>query len=900
MPIRVTQPDDEDGKYWFDQHAADAVVAFFPRYLKHFKGEWAGKPFDLSPWQENIIRQVFGWKDKNGNRRYRTVYVWVPRKNGKLLDLDTPIPTVNGWKRNGDLKKGDQIFAESGSVCNVVHAHNPVTPDQCYRVVFSDGTFIDAGDEHLWTIERKNPSAKWDIVTLTTQQIVEEGITINRHDAKNERKFRLKLHNALQPTSKELTIDPYLFGAWLGDGTSSTGSLTLNDRDRVEIVSQFPDDFEYSESCFKNSCARVTAHGLRSRLNWEGVINNKHIPNGYLFGDEHQRRRLLQGIVDTDGHVDRVSKVEITTVIEQLSKDITTLARSLGFKVSCIQEIAKLNGREIGPKWRINFTAYKEDNICTTSWHVNRLKPRPENPTRSRTVQITSINPIPTKPMRCITVDSPSSLYLAGEGMHQTHNSTLAAGVALAALMGDAEPGAEVYLIARTESQARIVYDFITQMISQDEMLSAKLTAFKTAVWCDELGAKIEPLTGKPKGKHGLNASCIIGDEMHEWDGDDLYTFVHQSEGTRRQPLDFLISTAGQREGVGYEHYLLCEAILEGEIYAPDTFVFIAAADAEKDQNDPKYWTYEETMADANPGYGTSVKPETMSSEVAKAISNPRKENDVKRYYLNLWVDQAVRWLNMARWDECGHAKDGPVGIKDIGLPQDKQPVIYRTTNMRWAKFEERFIGRRCLVGVDLSTIVDLTCASFVFPPDDNFPLWSMMPRFYLPKDDLEERTKRDKFDYQAAADVGALYLTDGEVVDYDFVREDIIAMSEKFQIAVIGIDRWNSTQIATQLGEKDLEVSLFGQGYASMSGPTKFLERIMLQKRLDHGGHPVLRWNARNAAVTRDAAENMKPVKDKSTGRIDGIVAGIIGIGIGDEYMNDDSKSVYDERGIL
>lgn len=477
--------------------------------------------------------------------------------------------------------------------------------------------------------------------------------------------------------------------------------------------------------------------------------------------------------------------------------------------------------------------------------------------------------------------------------------STMAAGFALILLMGDGEPGAEVYLIARTESQARIVYSFVNQMIPQSPELSALLTPFKTAVWCDELAGKIEPLTGKPAGKHGLNASGIIGDEIHEWADDELFTFVHQSEGTRAQPMDVLISTAGKRDGVGWEHYQLCEAILEGEIHAPDTYVFIASADAQRDEEDSTYWTTAEASEEANPGYGVSVKPDFLASEVEKAVSNPRKENDVKRYYLNLWVDQDVRWLNMAKWDACGHKNEEPVeAMKKFDKPV---PVIYRKANNRWMDFREKFAGRRCMTGVDLSSTTDLTAAVHVFPPEETGGIWTVIPRLYIPagtEQELKDRTRRDKFDYKAAADMGAITLTDGDVVDYDRVREDVLTDSEHFQIEVVGIDRWNSTQIATQWQDKGLEVELFGQGFASMSGPTKFLERIVLQKRLDHGGHPVLRWNARNVAVAKDGAENMKPVKDKSTGRIDGIVGVIIGIGVSDDYM-DDSRSVYEDRGL-
>ncbi len=491
--------------------------------------------------------------------------------------------------------------------------------------------------------------------------------------------------------------------------------------------------------------------------------------------------------------------------------------------------------------------------------------------------------------------------------------STLAAGVALLLLVGDGEQGGQVYCIASTEDQAKIVFKFASNMVNMSPELSRIIEPFKTALWCGSLGATLAPLTGKAQGKHGLNASGIVGDEIHEWPSDDLYTFVHQSSGTRRQPMDFLISTAGKRDGVGWEHYQLCEAILNGEIDAEDTYVFIAAADARRDAEDPAYWRTEEAMWDANPALGQSVKLEFLMAEVARAQSNPRLQNDVKRYFQNLWVDQAVLWLDMERWDRCGLDVFGGRGeaLGPPPVPNDQLgrelPLIYRTPtksyNHRWSHFRRLFRGRQCMVGLDMSSTTDLTCAAYVFPPDDDYPWWAVYPRFFLPRGESEEsmkaRIKRDKFDYQAAADVGALVLTDGDVLDYDAVFRDIMQHGEDFDIQLIGVDRWNTTQIAGQLAEAGFTVEFFGQGYASMSGPSKFLERVVLQKRIDHGAHPVLRWNARNVAIAKDGAENVKPVKDKSTNRIDGIVATIMGIGIGDAFENE-GPSVYETRGII
>lgn len=476
--------------------------------------------------------------------------------------------------------------------------------------------------------------------------------------------------------------------------------------------------------------------------------------------------------------------------------------------------------------------------------------------------------------------------------------STTAAGVALLLLIGDGEHGAQVYSIASKEDQAAIVFDMAANMVAASPDLSRLVTPFKKSLWVDTLGAVFRFLTGKARGSHGLNVHGLIGDEIHEWASDDLYTFLRQSQGTRRQPMNFLISTAGLRDGVGWEHFQLCEAILNGEIYAEDTYVFIAAADAQKDAADPLYWTTDEAIREANPGLGTTVKLDFIRSEIEKARNSPRLMNDVKRYLLNLWVDQATAWLDMARWDQCGF----PQWDWRFGLARKELPVLYRSANMRWQTFRKANRGRRCLVGIDLSSTTDLSAVVFVFPPDEDVPHWVIMPLFFLPRgekeQDLKDRIKRDKFDYGQAAEVGAIILTDGDVIDYDVIFNTFKDYAQDFEVVAVGLDRWNATSMATSITNEGFECSLFGQGFGSMSGPTKFLERKLLQRQIDHGGHPVLRWNARNVAVTTDAAENLKPAKDKATGRIDGIVGAIIGIGISDEFANE-GPSVYEKRGL-
>lgn len=437
----------------------------------------------------------------------------------------------------------------------------------------------------------------------------------------------------------------------------------------------------------------------------------------------------------------------------------------------------------------------------------------------------------------------------------------LAGGVSLLALMADAEFGGEVYSIASGGDQAKIVFDIATTMVGGSPDLLRHLELFKTSIYCPELGASFKPLTGNAKGKHGLNPSGIIGDEIHEWTDGDLYTFVHQGSAARRQPIEFLISTFGTRGGYGWQLWRECERILSGESEDLETLVVAYRAD-EKDD-----WTKPETWAKANPNYPTSPKHDYLEAECRKAQSSPRLENDFKRYHLNIWTEQAVRWLPMDLW--------GPAAE-------------------RWkdAEFERALEGRRCFGGADLSSTTDLTAYSLWFPPEEwwkgetDLGTWVKLTRAFVPHDTIERRVKQDRVPYDEWVRSGALRETPGNVIDYEFVKTSIYADATRFRIEAFGIDQFLATQLAIQLRDEGINAVLMRQGFLTLSAPSKEFERLVLSRRVDHGGHPVARWCASNAAIATDATGNIKPAKDKSTERIDTVAADVnaLGMAIGEQ----------------
>lgn len=452
----------------------------------------------------------------------------------------------------------------------------------------------------------------------------------------------------------------------------------------------------------------------------------------------------------------------------------------------------------------------------------------------------------------------------------------LAAGIAILILLGDGEPAGQVFSIASEGDQARIVFNKATNMIVRSPTLAPKLECLGKAIYSADLNASFRPLSGKPKGKHGLNMSGLVGDEIHEWPTGDLYTFVHDSSAARRQPLEFLISTAGQKGTHGEEVFKECQAILSGDIEDPETLVVIYAP-AEDDD-----WTQEATWRKANPNFGKSVKVEPFLADFKRARQLPRLENDFKRYRLNIWTDQAVRWLPIDSVDDEG---------RRFGWDHCIGPLAWNDP-----EFEKRLIGKKCFGGLDLSSTLDLSALEWWFPAQDGLEVPVVLSRFFKPADLVKEHSKRDKLPYARWVADKALFATPGNVVDYAFIEEQVKRDAQRFRIAHYGnqkreahegglaIDRFNATGTAVRLEQEGIPVVLYGQGFISLSAPAKELERLVMCNGFHHGGHPLLRRHAQAVAVEVDAVENIKPTKAKSNGRIDGIAALVNALGIAEK----------------
>lgn len=427
--------------------------------------------------------------------------------------------------------------------------------------------------------------------------------------------------------------------------------------------------------------------------------------------------------------------------------------------------------------------------------------------------------------------------------------STICGGVGIYLFAADGEPGAEVYTAATKKDQARIVFDEARNMIKALPV-HYELRQI-TSVWSNMMqivrtGSKMLPMSSDDKKQDGLNPSAAIVDEFHAHKSRALLDVIDTGMGARRQPFMFIITTAGfDKNSACFEQRDYATKILEGIIDDEALFVYIAEIDEGDDPFDERVWIK------ANPNLGISVKLDYLRNQARKAKEIPSFYNEFLTKHLDLWTDTETQWLKKEQWDACDH----PV---DLDFLKD----------------------RPCYGGLDLSSTTDISAYVKVWPPFEDDPRWYVHCRFWLPSDGLQERIRRDRAPYDVWARQGYLTLTDGNVIDHNFIQNAIEDDWSTFNVIENGFDPYNSTMIVTRLQDSGVEMVTFRQGFLSMSPAVKEAEVIILNKKLAHGGNPVLRWMCSNTVMSLDPAANLKPDKAKSTQRIDGIVAMLMGIG--------------------
>lgn len=443
--------------------------------------------------------------------------------------------------------------------------------------------------------------------------------------------------------------------------------------------------------------------------------------------------------------------------------------------------------------------------------------------------------------------------------------STIAAGIGCYLLVADGEPGAEIYSAATKKDQAKITHSEATRMVKASPPLRKRVTVFRDNLHIQGTASKFEPLGRDSDSMDGLNVHGAIVDELHAWKTADLWDVLETATGSRRQPLMFAITTAGyDRQSLCYQMHDYTEKVLEGVVEDDSWFGIIFTLDEDDDWQDERCWIK------ANPNLGVSKKLDDMQRLAERAKEMPSRLNAFLRLHLNIWTQAETKWVSREHWDACGKAVD------ELGLR-----------------------GRTCYGGLDLSSTTDVSAFVLVFPPQTEDDDYQVLCRFWIPEDSMHDRVRRDRVPYDAWVRQGYITATPGNVIDYAWILAQIDEDMQTYDVEEIAFDRWGATKIQTELmdrGGEDFMIQ-FGQGYRSMSPPMKELEKLILGHQVAHGNNPVLSWMADNLVAREDPAGNIKPDKEKSIEKIDGMVALIMALDRATRH--DTHGSVYEERGI-
>lgn len=480
-----------------------------------------------------------------------------------------------------------------------------------------------------------------------------------------------------------------------------------------------------------------------------------------------------------------------------------------------------------------------------------------------------------------------STLYL--EVPRKNGKSTLAAVIGLYLLTADREPGAEIVAAAADRDQARAVYDVAQKMAKGSPALRRRCRPGSRAIVVEATSSTFKVLSADAWRKHGLNLHGAVIDELHVHKNREMVETLETATGSRTQPLVAIITTAGlddpgsiytekrdlAEKAAREMHTTEDRALEDVRVPDPSSLVVIYTVDA---ADDP---FAEETWRIANPGYGRSLRPSYMRQMATKARASAAALNGFLRLHLNIRTGQIVRWLTLDVWDRSG--------------------ASFLRSDL------DQLRGRTAYAGLDLASSTDLAVLALVLPvwrkdpenPDREIEDLEVVIHAWTPAETVRLRAERDRAPYLDWIKEGWLSTTPGAVIDYDTIETVVKSLGGILHVRRLHFDRWGSKQLIGHLRDELGAGRVFemGQGFASMSAPMKEVEKLTLEGRIRHGANPLLRWAVASLAVAVDAAENVKPDRDKSTGRIDPFVSLVMAV---DAWARDvRGRSVYEDRGL-
>lgn len=418
-----------NGVFFFNHGGIEYLTGKHYFYLTYWRAEGVGLP-DFRDADRDFF---YAWEEVEKDTQCFGLAYYTNRRQGKALDINTPIPTPNGWTTMEHLKKGDVVFDSLGQKTNVTFATEIQYNRNCYKVNFSDNSSIVADEEHLWIVydkvarsNIKHPKWKAHKRVKTTKELLEK-MTIGKPN-KLENNWSIENCLPVQYDKKDLKIPPYILGVWLRDGSSNTTAITNIDEEIIDAWKDYAKSIGMNVKKYNTDITYVISGGgsyhsnqLRNHLKYYNLFNNKHIPKDYLQSSVEDREELLKGLMDTDGNCYPKSRsVEYCSKSLELITDIYELISSLGYKS---QITTKYNKKVCRDYYYIRFGIYNSKSPFKLNRKNNLLFESKNLGWRTNHRYITSITPIETRPVKCISVDSADNSYLCGKNFVVTHNT---------------------------------------------------------------------------------------------------------------------------------------------------------------------------------------------------------------------------------------------------------------------------------------------------------------------------------------------------------------------------------------------------------------------------------------------------------------------------------------------
>ncbi len=866
-------------RWKFDADRAERYLRIAQQF-KHVKGKWSSPHIKFEPWQKWVWLNIEGFVIRDtGFRRFRFAHIDIARGNTKPLALDTIVPTPKGLRVWRDIEIGDELYDRNGNVCRVVNKNKTFLNKKSQKIKFSDGTEIVTGLDHEWftsdKAERRRDSyyrgsRKTFYNTPITESIRTTGEIKDSLKYKGETNHCVYTTKPIRGRTSDLDIDPYVFGYWLGNG-SSTGNVLTVCREDIKAVLSYVREAGlecYSKDYSERGAEYIRVLGIVTPLKNLGVWGNKHIPTKYLTAPVGQRRELLRGLLDADGTINKINnRVTITSGKKELWQGIEYLISSLGYKVSTKEyKVPETNNIKSNTLFKdFSFTPRGEERVFKLKRkYSNQVATQGKHKISDKRYIVDVIDWEPTE-MFCVEVDSPDHSFLVTERCIATHNSTMASIAVLFNLCMDNPVGNRVSTVATTKDQAKLVFDDACAMAEANKAFLRKtgVEVQKQKILHPESNSEVRPLSSEASGLDGLNDILAVCDELHSMKR-STFEVITSGMSKRFDSLTLAITTAGDDEtSVGYSEHKYAKSICLGHIKDDSRFAVVYTLDEGDDVYDPSVWIK------SNPNWGVSVDPDTFKSKVFKCLEQPRDLQNVKVKHLNVWANEESAYFDTKEWDACA---DPDLKLEDLKK-------------------------LRCMGAVDLSHYKDLSARVYVFhdPDLDKYYVWD---KVFVPKDNLDDSKLAPDF-FKKWAEEGWLETIDGKLIDYPTFGKDLIEECEDLNIGAVAYDPWSATEMAQRASEY-VDMVSFTQNKQNFSEPTKKFDAMMKSRQLVHRGSPLMRWCLSNVVVDTDSNDNVKPRKPNGDEKlkVDPIIAAIMGIALW--VQEEHSESVYEERGLL